>query len=561
MFIDEVTITVEAGAGGNGCLSFRREKYVPRGGPDGGDGGKGGDVVLVTDESVSTLLAFRYQRLIRAVRGRHGEGSNKTGRSGEDHVIRVPPGTLVLDAESGQLLADLPRPGLRFVAAAGGRGGRGNARFATSRNRAPRRHEPGEPGETRTFRLELKLLADVGLVGFPNAGKSTLISRISAARPKIADYPFTTLEPSLGVVDAGDYRSFTVADIPGLIENAHRGAGLGHRFLRHIERTRILLHLVDAMTPDRDPVEGIETMNRELEMYSTELMRKPQIVVLTKSDVVPADSIAAVRAWAAKRDLACLVISAVTGDGIPELIHAVRDRLDRLPSPAPARRPTAILGGSFDPVHSGHLHVAEWVRRVFSLDEVVLVPCATPAIKTHALSSVEHRVAMLRLAIEGKASLSISTIELDRGGVSYTIETLRAIVNENLDVAPLFVVGMDWLPEITSWRGYQELLAEFDLVAVDRPAGEIERTKTTLDDEIAERIVEVPGRENGISEFDGPPPGSGGRIFHIAIPPMDVSSSVVRTRIAEGASLAGLVPPGVARYIQEHGLYQREGSS
>jgi GTP-binding protein len=329
VFVDEARITVAAGDGGNGCLSFRREKYVPRGGPDGGDGGKGGDVVLLADESVSTLIAFRYERSFRGERGRHGEGSNKTGRSGRDRVVRVPPGTLVIDSGAGILLADLSSPGDRFVAAVGGRGGRGNARFTSSTRRAPTRHDPGEPGEERALQLELKLLADIGLVGFPNAGKSTLISRISAAKPKIADYPFTTLVPTLGVVDAGDYRSFTVADIPGLIENAHEGAGLGHRFLRHVERCGLLLHLVDAISPERDPIEGIDSMNRELEAYSPDLASKPQILVLTKADVVPPEALDRVRGWAEETGLPCLVISAVTGEGIDRLVHHLRDALDR----------------------------------------------------------------------------------------------------------------------------------------------------------------------------------------------------------------------------------------
>src|SRR5262245_32321808 len=285
MFVDEATITVFGGDGGNGCLSFRREKFVPRGGPDGGDGGHGGSVILVADPHVTTLLAFRYKTIFRAERGRHGEGANKSGRSGKNVEVRVPVGTVVSE-DGGSVLVDLSRPGQTFEAAHGGRGGRGNARFKTATNRAPRRHEPGQPGEIRTLRLELKLLADVGLIGLPNAGKSTLISRISAARPKIADYPFTTLSPNLGVVDRGGDRSFVVADIPGLIEGAHRGAGLGHRFLRHVERCRLLLHLVDPASPERSALADIRTVNEELRLYRASLARKPQILVLTKADAV-----------------------------------------------------------------------------------------------------------------------------------------------------------------------------------------------------------------------------------------------------------------------------------
>jgi GTP-binding protein len=331
MFVDEATITVKGGDGGNGCTSFRREKFVPRGGPDGGDGGDGGSVILVAGTNTSTLLEFRYRRLLRGERGRHGRGSNKTGRSGGDLLVRVPVGTLVLDGDGLRQLVDLVEEGQRFVAAEGGRGGRGNARFSSSTNRAPTRCEPGRPGEERGLRLELKLLADVGLLGFPNAGKSTLISRISEARPKIADYPFTTLEPHLGVVDRGDFRSFVVADIPGLIEGAHLGAGLGLRFLRHVERCRLLLHLVDTTDPARDPIAGVEALNAELGGYRPELARRPQILVLTKMDAVQdRRGMESVQRYAAERDLPCHGISSVTGEGLTALIRDVGARLDEI---------------------------------------------------------------------------------------------------------------------------------------------------------------------------------------------------------------------------------------
>lgn len=326
MFVDQATITVEGGDGGDGCVSFRREKYVPHGGPNGGDGGRGGDVVLVADDGVSTLLAFRYNNLFRAQRGRHGEGSNKTGRSSDNLEVWVPLGTTVIDQDGVQLLADLAVNGQRWVAAKGGDGGRGNARFSSSVNRAPTRHEPGYPGEQRKLRLELKLLADVGLVGLPNAGKSTLISRISAARPKIADYPFTTIEPQLGVVDAGDYRTFVVADIPGLIEGAHQGAGLGDRFLRHIERCRLLLHLVDGASAEQDPIDAVCAIEDELRAYSTNLGSKPRILVVTKSDAIQnPDAEKRLRDWAAAADRECFTISAVSGDGIRALVQRVAD--------------------------------------------------------------------------------------------------------------------------------------------------------------------------------------------------------------------------------------------
>jgi len=335
MFVDEATITATGGDGGNGCVSFRREKYVPRGGPDGGDGGDGGSVVLVATTGVSTLLQFRYRPILKSDRGRHGMGSNKAGRSAEDLIVQVPIGTVVFDESRLRQLADLACEGARFVAATGGRGGRGNARFTSSVNQAPRRHDPGTPGGLHVLRLELKLLADVGLLGFPNAGKSTLIRRISAARPRVADYPFTTLQPNLGVVDRGDFRSFVVADIPGLIEGAHRGVGLGHRFLRHVERCRLLLHLVDPTDIERDPLEGIAALDGELASYSPELSAIPQILVLTKADAAQDPQLVErVRSHAAERGLTFLIISSVSGEGIPPLIHTVGGRLDELAAAA-----------------------------------------------------------------------------------------------------------------------------------------------------------------------------------------------------------------------------------
>ena len=333
MFVDEARITVTGGDGGNGCISFRREKFVPRGGPDGGDGGDGGSVVLVADPEINTLLPFRYRTIFKADRGRHGEGAQRTGRSGDDLEVHVPVGTLVIDATSDAVLADLARPDDRVVIAGGGRGGRGNARFATSTNRAPTRHDPGGEGEQRFLRLELKLLADVGLVGFPNAGKSTFLSRVSAARPKIADYPFTTLAPSLGVASVDDDRTLVVADIPGLIEGAHGGAGLGDRFLRHIERCRVILHLVDPTTHGRTFAEAVDTIDRELALYSPILANKPQILVLTKKDALQDDDVLrAAQKDADRRGRPLYVVSAVTGEGLAELMRAAADEVALLRS-------------------------------------------------------------------------------------------------------------------------------------------------------------------------------------------------------------------------------------
>src|SRR6266511_6306223 len=295
MFVDEVDIHIEAGHGGRGCLAFRREKFVPRGGPSGGDGGHGGSVYAVASPHINTLINFRFHPEFSAQRGAHGQGSNCTGKGGDDLELPVPIGTLVYEktgepGEPRRLLADLAEEGQRVLVARGGRGGLGNARFATSTNRAPRKVQPGEPGEIKDLRLELKLLADVGLVGFPNAGKSTLIAHVSAARPKIADYPFTTLTPNLGVVGLSGDRSFVVADVPGLIEGAHRGSGLGHQFLRHLERTKVLVHLVDVSgASERNPVADLDIVRRELELFQPPLAAKPQLVAANKLDAVDPD--------------------------------------------------------------------------------------------------------------------------------------------------------------------------------------------------------------------------------------------------------------------------------
>jgi GTP-binding protein len=335
MFIDEAKIRVKAGGGGNGCMAFRREKFVPRGGPSGGDGGKGGDVVMESSERHNTLVHFRFNPEHEAERGRHGEGSNKTGRDGGNVVLKVPVGTIVYDDETGEKAFEFTAPDQRFIIARGGRGGRGNARFATSVHQAPREHEAGRPGEEHTYRLELKLLADVGLVGYPNVGKSTLISRISAARPKIADYPFTTLEPNLGVVAVGDAKdevSFVVADIPGLIEGAHEGVGLGMQFLRHIERTRLLVHLVDVSDGSGrdDVVKDVEVIMNELGNFGAHLEEKPMIMVASKIDVMNKNKLAALKKFCKKKKLKLYEISAVTGKGIEELKYAIAERIEKI---------------------------------------------------------------------------------------------------------------------------------------------------------------------------------------------------------------------------------------
>ena len=335
MFIDEVKIKLKAGDGGNGCMAFRREKFVPRGGPSGGDGGRGGDIFMISSQRHNTLIHFRFNPEHRAQRGEHGMGSNCTGQDGRSIIVQVPVGTSVYNFETGELLHDFAAPDERVVIAKGGRGGRGNQHFATPTHQAPREHELGRPGDEFFLRLELKLLADVGLVGYPNAGKSTLISRISAAKPKIADYPFTTLEPNLGVVSVGeepDLQSFVVADVPGLIEGAHLGQGLGTQFLRHIERTRVLLHLVDVSDASGRPdaVEDFKIINGELANFGNGLDEKPMIVAATKIDSANPDKLKKLRAHAKRRKLEFHEVSAVTGQGIDELKWALARRLNEL---------------------------------------------------------------------------------------------------------------------------------------------------------------------------------------------------------------------------------------
>jgi len=328
-FIDEVKIFASAGDGGSGCVSFRREKFIPLGGPNGGDGGKGGDLIIEVSARLSTLYDLRLHPHQRAQRGKNGMGSDRHGAGGEDLIMQVPLGTIVKDAETGEVITDLTEPGQRIVFLKGGRGGQGNARFATSTNKAPKFAQPGEPGEERVIRLELKLMADVGLLGFPSVGKSSFITKVSAARPKIADYPFTTLKPHLGVVEYKNYRTFVMADIPGIIEGAHDGAGLGHRFLRHVERTRILLHLLDpCRTHDSNPLDDYETLNRELALFNPELSEKPQIIVINKIDLPDVQALLPeIMPYFEKLGLKVFPVSAATGEGIPALLDEIAGKI------------------------------------------------------------------------------------------------------------------------------------------------------------------------------------------------------------------------------------------
>jgi GTP-binding protein len=343
LFVDRTKIYIKGGDGGNGAVSFRREKYVPFGGPDGGDGGRGGDVVFVVDPNLRTLLDFRYQQHLRAERGGHGEGGNRHGRGSEDLVVKVPPGTQVREDETGHLLADLTAEGQSFIVAKGGRGGRGNSRFTGSANKAPKFAEKGEPGAERWVWLELKLIADAGLIGFPNAGKSTLLSSVSAARPKVADYPFTTLSPNLGVVEVDGIEPFVIADLPGLIGGAHQGVGLGHEFLRHVERTRLLIHVVDAAGVEgRSPLEDYRQINEEISLYDPRLAELPQIVAANKIDLPAAEEgLAALRAEVGEEKV--FPVSAVTGMGVRTLLYRAAAILAELPASPFADEETALL--------------------------------------------------------------------------------------------------------------------------------------------------------------------------------------------------------------------------
>lgn len=408
MFLDVVEITVRSGRGGNGIVAFRREAGVPRGGPAGGDGGRGGNVILRVDPAKRTLLDFKYKSVLAAQGGRHGGGARKTGKSARDLTIPVPPGTLVRDARTGALLADLVRPGDALLAARGGAGGRGNAAFATPTRQTPRFAEMGERSEERRLRLELKLIADVGIVGYPNVGKSTLISSISAARPKIAPYHFTTLEPNLGVVQVDAERSFVVADVPGLVEGAHRGVGLGHEFLRHVERTRLLVHVVDvASTEGRDPVEDYRTINRELELHDERLAALPQVVAMNKTDVLQDEGNLERLGQAAAADgRESIALSAVTGRGLTELVGRLGALLDEMTpahDPDAAPEPPRVFEAPLPP------HRALSVRRM------------APNVFMVRGAEVERMVA--RVDLDSQAGVEWLHEELDRAGV---IERLDA---------------------------------------------------------------------------------------------------------------------------------------
>ena len=473
MFVDQVKILVRGGDGGNGCVSFRREAHVPRGGPDGGVGGKGGDVVLVAVSHQNTLLPLRYQPEHRAERGGHGGPGNRTGRDGAERTVAVPPGTSARDEVTGEPLGEVLRDGDRLVVARGGQGGRGNRSFLSNRNRAPREADPGQAGEERWLQLDLRLIADVGLLGLPNAGKSTLLSRLSAARPKVADYPFTTLSPVLGVVEA-DERTFVAADIPGIIEGAHEGAGLGLQFLRHVERTRVLLHVVDASgLSGREPADDLALVREEVRRYAPALLERPQLVAASKRDLAGADDpLPGLVGAAAQLDLEVVPVSAATGDGLLALKRRLLGMIAASRAATPQEEPgvrIGLYGGTFDPIHLGHLRAAETAREGLGLDLVAFLPSAVPPHRNAPPRAAADRLAMARLATSSHPRFEAWDAELRRPGPSYTVETVAALLSERPSDSFVLVVGADTWPEMTTWREPQRLLSLVEVAVVDRP--------------------------------------------------------------------------------------------
>ena len=430
MFVDQVTIEVKGGDGGNGSVAFRKEKYVPRGGPNGGDGGEGGDVILEADSNLSTLLDFRYQRNYEALRGIHGTSRDMHGKNAQDIVLKVPIGTSATDVLTGRIIADLTKHGQRTIIARGGQGGRGNAHFASSVQQAPKYAENGEPGQERTLVLELKLLADVGLLGFPNVGKSTLIAALSAARPKIADYPFTTLVPNLGVVRVDEERSFVIADIPGLIEGASEGVGLGHQFLRHVERTRLLCHLIDVSgTSGRDPMDDYAIINRELAAYDENLARVPQVVVLTKTDIADTEMVELLRAEFAEEDIPVFAISAATRSGLEPLVYHLAQRLAAMPiPPTPEEEMVRITADDMKGRHTDRYWEASF-------------DAATNAYVVTGIG-IERLVAMTQLANESAVNRFQRTLE--KAGI---VNKLRALGAKQGDTVRIGKAEFDFFDE------------------------------------------------------------------------------------------------------------------
>lgn len=463
-FIDEAVIYVKAGDGGKGCVSF----FPNRGGPDGGDGGKGGSIIFKATSSKNTLIDFKFQTKYIAKNGVSGSRNNCTGKDAEDLVITVPAGTIIKDKNKRTLLADLDVVGKEVVLLEGGMGGKGNTFFANSSRQSPDYSQPGVKGMELWVSIELKLLADVGLVGLPNAGKSTLISRISSARPKIANYPFTTLVPNLGVVKYND-SDFVVADVPGLIEGAHEGSGLGIKFLKHIERTRVLVHLVDVSQMAEDPVKSIGIINNELKAFSDELGEKPMIYVLNKTDSASEEFLQKAQEHIRKLGAQSFLISAVTGSGIPELLQKIWSVLEKN-----KKERIVLFGGSFDPPHKGHKELALHVVERFDPSKIIIMPCNIQPLKKDKDSgtSVIDRLEMCRLFFNEKI-FEVSDHEVKREGLSYTIDTVEYLKQKYPESELYILMGEDSFVEIDKWKDYEKLLKENKVIVVSREGKEL----------------------------------------------------------------------------------------
>ncbi|MHB8104381.1 MAG: GTPase ObgE [Dehalococcoidales bacterium] len=628
--LDRVEIRVKAGDGGNGRVGFRREMYVPFGGPDGGDGGRGGDVIIKADKSTDSLRSFRQRMLYRSENGHNGAGKQKHGKDGQDLNLLVPPGTMIIAVEedgSELLLADLASIGEEIIVGQGGKGGFGNIHFKSSINQSPRLAQRGEKGEERTLRLELRLIADVGIIGYPNAGKSTLLAAASAAKPKVASYPFTTLEPVLGVVTVGQ-DNFILAEIPGLIEGAHLGKGLGHDFLRHAMRTRILIHLIDGTSGN--PADDMIKVNNELAMFDASLAKKPQIIALNKIDLPEVqEKLDIIKAELSGAGIKAHYIAAATGQGVDALMAAAMELLkaqtatEKHPeAPAKVFRPQprearikvtregevwiihapgldrliagggataselrwqlnfqlekhginsilqkagvkagdevrcgdliwewdmpgrsvnriGIFGGTFDPVHLGHMMIAEAAKTALELSEVLIVPAGQPMSKPSAtVAPAKQRLEMLRLAVEGSPYLKVSALEIERKGPSYTSDTIAEIKKKSGKGEELyFILGWDSLAQLPTWHEPSKIISMCTLVAVPRPG----YAKPSL------------------KSLEGILPGVSDKVIFLEKPRIDISATEVRELAAKGESIDHLVPEAVAKYIKKNKLYTTSG--
>jgi GTP-binding protein len=627
---DRAEIRIKAGDGGNGTVGFRREMYVPFGGPDGGDGGKGGDVIIKADKSTDSLRSFRQKQLCRAENGHNGAGKQKHGKDGKEIILAVPPGTIVTAKEENGtelLLADLNKVGAQIIVGQGGKGGFGNVHFKSSINQTPRLAQRGEKGEEKTIHLEMRLIADVGIIGYPNAGKSTLLAAASAAKPKIASYPFTTLEPALGVVIIGQ-ESFILAEIPGLIEGAHLGKGLGHDFLRHAMRTRILIHVISGESDT--PTEDMIKVNNELAVFDASLAKKPQIIVLNKIDLLEVqEKLEIIKSELSGAGIKAHYISASTGLGLKELMatafevlktQVVKEKppeppgkvfrpqpregrikvarengewvihaagLDRLiagggtttgelrwqlnyqlekhginsimekagvkagdkvrcgdliwewDKPGQSVNKIGIFGGTFDPVHLGHLMIAEEAKTALELSEVLLVPAGQPMSKPNEnVMPAKHRLAMLQLVAEGSPYLKVSNIEIDRKGPSYTADTIAQIKKKSGGRDELyFILGWDSLAQLPDWHEPSKIINLCTLAAVPRPG----YAKPSL------------------KALEGILPGISDKVIFLEKPRVDISATEIRELVAKGESIDHLVPEAVAKYIKKNKLYTASG--